>query len=152
MNCGDDKMTDMTGLASRFIFNIPWVGAIFRLFGVGSVDPKNLSKLMTEGKTIGILPGGFEQATLTIPDEMRIFIRKRFGFIKYALKHGYTIYPTITLNEHKQFATFDHLHWLRFQMNKLKIPGVFFFRRWLLFLNPNFEMITVVGKGIKLDR
>jgi len=60
MNCGNDKMTDMVGLASRFIFNIPWVGAIFRLFGVESVDPKNLSKLMTEGKTIGILPGGFE--------------------------------------------------------------------------------------------
>lgn len=47
MNCGDDAMTDMRGLASRFIFNIPWIGAIFRLFGVESVDHKNLSKLMT---------------------------------------------------------------------------------------------------------
>lgn len=83
---------------------------------------------------------------------MRIYIRKRFGFIKYALKYGYTIYPTIVLNEHKQFSTFDYLHWLRFQINKLKFPGVFFFSRWLLFLNPNFEMITVIGKGIKLDK
>ncbi len=52
-------MTDMIGLASRFIFNVPLVGAIFRLYGVQSVDPLNLAKLMTEGKTVGILPGGF---------------------------------------------------------------------------------------------
>ena len=83
---------------------------------------------------------------------MRIFIKKRFGFIKYALKYGYTIYPAITLNEHKQFATFDKFLWLRYQINKLKFPGVFFFSKWLLFLNPNFEMITVVGKGIKLEK
>lgn len=83
---------------------------------------------------------------------MRIYVKKRFGFIKYALKYGYTIYPAITLNEHKQFATFDHLHWLRLQINKLKIPGVLFFSKWLLFLNPNFEMITVIGKGISLNQ
>ncbi len=59
MNCGNDKMTDMIGLASRFIFNVPITGAIFRLIGVQSVDPLNFSKLMTEGKTLGILPGGF---------------------------------------------------------------------------------------------
>ena len=60
MNCGNDKMTTMIGLVSRFIFNVPWVGAIFRLFGMDSVDPINLAYLMKNGKTIGILPGGFE--------------------------------------------------------------------------------------------
>lgn len=82
---------------------------------------------------------------------MRIYIKKRHGFIKYALKHGYTIYPTLVFNEHKQFATFDHFLWLRLQINKLKFPAVVFFSKWLLFLNPNFEMITVVGKGIKIE-
>jgi hypothetical protein len=60
MNSGNDKMTNMIGLISRFIFNVPWVGAIFRLYGMDSVDPKNLAHLMKEGKTVGILPGGFE--------------------------------------------------------------------------------------------
>lgn len=59
MNCGNDKMTNMTGLVSRFIFNIPWIGAIFRLYGLDSIDPKNLSHLMSEGRTVAILPGGF---------------------------------------------------------------------------------------------
>lgn len=60
MNCGNDKMTDMIGLASRFIFNVPISGLIFRLFGLQTVDPSNLHHLMKRGKTIGIIPGGFE--------------------------------------------------------------------------------------------
>ena len=67
MNCGNDPMTNMTGLASRFIFNIPFIGLIFRLYGVRPVDPKNLKQLMKESKPIGLLPGGFEEATLTTP-------------------------------------------------------------------------------------
>ncbi len=59
MNCGNDKLTKMVGLVSRFIFNVPWLGAILRLYGLDSVDPKNLAHLMNEGKTVGILPGGF---------------------------------------------------------------------------------------------
>ena len=39
MNCGNDKMTSMIGLVSRFIFNVPWLGAILRLYGIDSIDP-----------------------------------------------------------------------------------------------------------------
>ncbi len=34
MNCGNDRMTNMVGLCSRFIFNVPYSGLIFRLIGV----------------------------------------------------------------------------------------------------------------------
>jgi hypothetical protein len=46
MNCGNDPMTKMRGLASRFVFNIPYIGAILRLFGVRPVDANNLKALM----------------------------------------------------------------------------------------------------------
>ncbi len=61
-------MTNMVGLVSRFILNVPFIAIIFRLFGIDSVDPQNLSHLMEKGETIGILPGGFEEATLTTPN------------------------------------------------------------------------------------
>jgi hypothetical protein len=48
MNCGNDPMTNMRGLASRFIYNTPYIGAILRLYGVKTVDPKNLKKLMKQ--------------------------------------------------------------------------------------------------------
>jgi hypothetical protein len=66
------------------------------------------------------------------------------------LKYNYTIYPTIILNEHQAFWTFDYLLKLRMLMNKIKLPGVLFFSpKSLLFYPPSVEFITVVGKGLK---
>ena len=59
MNCGQDKMTNMIGLVSRFIYNVPISGLVFRLFGMQTVDPANLNHLMKQGRTIGMVPGGF---------------------------------------------------------------------------------------------
>jgi len=59
MNCGNDPMTKMIGLVSRFILNVPFISITFRLWGLDSVDPENLSCMMKKGETIGILPGGF---------------------------------------------------------------------------------------------
>lgn len=57
----------MTGLASRFIFNTPIIGLIFRMWGVDAVNPQNMKQLMKKDKTIGLVPGGYEEATLTTP-------------------------------------------------------------------------------------
>ena len=40
---------------------------------------------MKKRKNITILPGGFEEATLTSHKEYRVFIKNRKGFVKYAL-------------------------------------------------------------------
>ena len=105
---------------------------------------------MEQKKPLGLLPGGFEEATLTTPDELRIFIKNRKGFVKYALTYGYTIYPTLTFNEHKAFWTFNHFTKLRLWLNKLKFPAVVFGGGFLNFYIPlNLKIITIVGKGIK---
>lgn len=88
----------MYGLSSRFMLSLPVWGLLFRLWGVQSVDPNNLKSLLKRGKTVGILPGGYEEATLTSENEMRFFIEKRKGFIKYAMKYGYTIRPVLHMN------------------------------------------------------
>lgn len=73
------------GLGSRFALNFPFTGAILKLWGVQAVNHKNLKQLMREGKNLGLLPGGYEEATLTTPDEVRLWINSRKGFIKYSL-------------------------------------------------------------------
>jgi hypothetical protein len=60
MNYSNDAMSRLIGLSSRFMLNIPIVGVLLRLWGVQSVDAKNLKKLMTQKQNIGLLPGGFE--------------------------------------------------------------------------------------------
>lgn len=64
-----------------------------------SVDPNNFRKLLENKKNVSLVPGGFEEATLTTNNEYRLFIRNRKGFIKYAMKYGYKIYPVFIFKE-----------------------------------------------------
>lgn len=67
MNADDSKMSQMTGLASRFILSMPFIGLQLRLWGIQSVNAKHIKSLMSKRKPIGLVPGGFEEATLTTP-------------------------------------------------------------------------------------
>ena len=98
MNVDDSKMSSMIGLASRFILIVPIIGMLLRLWGVQAVNPENMKRLMKQGKTIGVVPGGYEEAILTSDKELRVYLKHRKGFVKYALKYGYTIYPVLTYN------------------------------------------------------
>lgn len=144
-----DKMSNMIGLGSRFILNFPIFGFHFAFWGVEPINPANLKSLMSKKKTIGLLPGGYEEATITTPKEIRVFIESRKGFIKYALKYGYTIRPVLILKEHKAFKTFDYLTKFRLFLNKFKMPGVLFTSNYGLFFPPDVELITLIGRGIK---
>ena len=50
----------MIVLSSDFALNVPILGALLKIWGVGSASNSNVKKLMKEGKNIGVLPGGFE--------------------------------------------------------------------------------------------
>ena len=71
---------------------------------------------------------------------MRFFIKERKGFIKYALKYGYTIRPVIVMNEHKTYWTMEKGLKYRMLLNKIKIPAVVYFCRYGLFLPPNVQL------------
>ena len=46
MNKGNDPFSKMVLLGSRFILNVPYFGGFLRLWGIDSVDSKNMNKLM----------------------------------------------------------------------------------------------------------
>lgn len=148
----EDKLSNMVGLGSRFALNFPLIGFHFKLWGVDEINPANIKRLMKNKKDIGMLPGGFEEATITTPKELRIFIQNRKGFIKYALKYGYTIRPVIILKEHQAFWTLDHFTKFRLFLNKLKMPAVIFSSIFGPFLPPKMEVISVVGKAIRSQK
>lgn len=60
------------------------------------------------------------------------------------------MYPTLVLNEHQVFWTFDYLLQLRMAINRIKMPGVLFFHpKSFIFYPSDVEFITVVGRGLK---
>ena len=60
MNYKDNQaISRMTVLGSRFMLNLPSVGGLMRLWGVQTVNAKNMERLMKKGKSIGLVPGGY---------------------------------------------------------------------------------------------
>lgn len=64
---------------------------------------------MKKGVNLSFVPGGFEEATMTSTKEYRLFIKKRKGFIKFALKYKYKVYPLFVFNENKMYNTSDFI-------------------------------------------
>ncbi len=58
-NYPNEKLTNAIPLGSRFMLALPVIGLHFRLWGLQSVDPKNLKILMKNGKTLSLVPGGY---------------------------------------------------------------------------------------------
>jgi len=55
----------MPVLGSRFLLNTPIIGLFTKWWGIQSVDNSHFKELCEEGKNFAIIPGGFEEATIT---------------------------------------------------------------------------------------
>lgn len=53
----------------------------------------------TKGIVTVLVPGGAHEARNWAKDEMRLYLKKRKGFIKLALRFGVDIVPTFSFNE-----------------------------------------------------
>ena len=91
-------MSKMAVLGSRFFMNIPICGLLLRWWGMQSVNAQNMERLMKKNRSIGLVPGGYEEATVTSHTVFRLFLKNRKGFVKLALKYGYTLAPVVVLN------------------------------------------------------
>lgn len=78
-------------LVAENMFWFPVLRELLSWLGCDNVTKETFTKLMRAGSNIGFLPGGFEEATLYQRGRYRIFLKKRFGFIKLALQHGYKV-------------------------------------------------------------
>lgn len=115
-------------------------------------DKSAIKKAMATGDSIALIPGGFEDATLMKCGKERTAIKKRKGFVKYCLEHGYSLVPVYTFGEGDTFWTFTPLLKFRLWLNKFGIPAVAFFGNpvcpFLPF--PNTPLLTYVGRPLAL--
>ncbi|KAG6609414.1 Diacylglycerol acyltransferase [Phytophthora cinnamomi] len=119
-----------------------------------SVAKTTFHRFMPTGQNVCLIPGGFEEATLYERGKHRVYIKKRFGFIKLALQYGYKVHPVYTFGEEYAYHTFPHLLKLRLKLNQVKLPGVIFYGLPQCFFLPcsDVDLITVVGEALVLPR
>ena len=150
LNLHDSPLKNFIICGTRFVRYLPLSGIFVRWAGIEGVDHQHFQDFMNKGKNILFVPGGFECATLTNHRKDRVFIKNRKGFIKYSLRYGYKIYPCYNFNENKLFYTFNGLESVMFYLNKIKMPGCFFFGKFLFFPRNDLDLCTVIGKPLEL--
>mmetsp|Transcript_55862 Transcript_55862/g.155754 ORF Transcript_55862/g.155754 Transcript_55862/m.155754 type:complete len:373 (+) Transcript_55862:98-1216(+) len=121
---------------------------------IETLTKESLQACMRERRNISFIPGGFEDATAMAFGKDRTVMRRRTGFIKYALQHGYRVHPVYTFGESSTYRTFTGFVRFRLWLNKFGVPAVIFFGfPWLPLLpRPQAELTTCVGKAIQMPR
>jgi 2-acylglycerol O-acyltransferase 2 len=137
---------------SRALFYSPLFGLLTRVCGhPHPADKANFKYLMKQQKTMALIPGGFEEATITTQSANRVYLKKRKGFVKYALQSGYALIPSFVFGENQTYYNFQGFWSLRFTLNSFGIPAVAPIGKWWCPLMPRNESIhIVVGKALEL--
>ena len=83
-----------------------------------------------------------------------VVVKNKKGFIKYALRYGYRVHPVYTFGECDTYWTFNKFRRLRTELNKHKIPTVFFWGApfFPLLPRPDIEIATYVGGAIQFPQ
>lgn len=96
--------TPATIAVARSLF---WLNPVFRWLvnshdiEMCTVSRADLHRHMQQGRTIGICPGGFEEALFMRKDCDVLFLSRRTGFVHLAIDYNYKIVPVLTFGESK---------------------------------------------------
>ncbi|MFT6956647.1 MAG: 1-acyl-sn-glycerol-3-phosphate acyltransferase [Halieaceae bacterium] len=83
----------LRGLGDRFLFANDKVGNAVMKMGGTMGHPAVCTALMEKGHDLLVFPGGAHEAVKRADDMYQLQWKERYGFVKLALKHGYTIMP-----------------------------------------------------------
>ncbi|EKU21095.1 diacylglycerol acyltransferase 2, partial [Nannochloropsis gaditana CCMP526] len=143
-------------LVTEALLRLPFISDFLSWNGCAHASKAYMQARMSRGANLALLPGGFEEASLYQRNAYRIYIRKRTGFIAYALRYGYRVYPAFVFGEEKcYYSLLPDWAWLtavRLWVNKYRMPAVAFVGK--LFLVPGWDqpLITVIGSPVQLPK
>ena len=131
----------------------------FRLFSrtvgtPGSASKSDMIQYLKKGEHLALPPGGFEEATLTSTTQDRVFIKKRFGFIRLCLKYGVAVRPVYAFGEKSLFSNVQGMFKTRLKLNRSGLPAILVWGHPLFPLLPksNKSLHIVVGAPIVLPK
>ena len=95
-----ERLRQISGVMAPIFFKIPLMRHLLLLGGPGApATKKEMKRLFDLRSDFGILPGGSEEVLAYRSGRDRVYIRRRAGFIKYALQAGYRLFIAYTFGE-----------------------------------------------------
>lgn len=150
------RLRDVTWCFSSVLEKAPFFRVFLRLLNknLAGASKETVLRLMQGKKSMAIIPGGFEEATLHTNATDRVYLKHRRGLFKYALQHGYAVKPIFAFGERDTYANLQGAWSFRLWLNSFQVPGIVPYGAWFcpILPRPEAEMMVVVGRSLQLPR
>jgi 2-acylglycerol O-acyltransferase 2 len=146
----------VSGVQAQVLFRMPLLRHILLSFGCCEPATKSaMFKLFRARKTFGIIPGGSEEVSIHERGKEKVYIRKRAGFLKYALQHGFKVVVVYNFGENDLYRSSSLLRPLNLWLVKnfgFVLPVFWGWWAFPLLPNPDIGLNTVFGAVLDLPK
>lgn len=145
------------GCVTSSIFAVPLMKHFMAWTRAVDADRQSISNLINRGESPTICPGGVQEVLEMEPGskECVLYLKRRRGIVKLALKHGTPILPSFTFGQRDAYSFWiPRTTWMRKLSSKLQFsPMVYFGIFNLPFSQPRpVHVNVVVGTPIKVEK
>ncbi|KIR40270.1 2-acylglycerol O-acyltransferase 2 [Cryptococcus deuterogattii 99/473] len=146
-------------------FKIPFYRELLMIHGCGSVSKRSCANVLSQGpgSAIAIVIGGAAESLSAHPGTADLTLKKRFGFVKMAIREGADLVPVFSFGENDIYAQLANAKGSMVYKLQKKFQKVFGFTLPLFYgrglFNYNYGLmpfrhpiVSVVGKPIHVER
>jgi len=142
-------------LAATILFRIPLIRELALAVGCCDAGRAVVDKVLAKGHSVGLMVGGEQEQLLSQRGEHTVYVLKRKGIMKLALRHGVPLVPCYCFGETDLYHNSSFA--LRFRQWLVKTCGIAITLAYgrspvLPFLPIPKKLVQVVGKPIHVDR
>ena len=148
------RFASVTWLVADVLLLLPFISDFLRWHASDGVGGRTLARLLARRANVALLPGGFEEATLYERGRHAVFVKRRRGFVKYALQAGAQLHPVYVFGEEETFHALRALKAARLALCAWKVPAVLFWGAPAAPFLPRAaaRVAVVVGAPLQLPR
>jgi len=143
------------GTGADIVFMFPVMRHVMAWIGTNPAKRTNITKILTRGDHLAIIPGGIAEMYLMSPDSEGIFLRKRQNTVKAAIQEGADIIPVFFFGNTRIFSTVGKNSSDSFMSKisrKLRASIVLFFGRNFLPVPFRHPIRMVTGRVVEITK
>lgn len=137
------------GVVASVLLHTPVLRHFYYATGTRPADARSIQRILREGGTPAVVVGGIAEMFMDTSDAERIFLRKRQGFVKLAMREGAHIVPVFFFGNTKTMQKLNS-PLLRAISRKVKASIVLFYGRWGLPIPFRHPIKMVLGAPIRV--